>query len=193
MAKYKFGRELPEVEMSGESDRCSGIQLINAFEKAVYYFMENHLMDEMTGGCCNLSSQFVVGKTGFDIESESACIEIKVFMLSSDKRHNCLQERLHQRIKQSIEYVNSFSALLGEKRKILLVIGQEGICKEIGGLTNREAIMSLIRTVDTELELWVAEMKFEPTDGITLLSCRNIDNILLNEQYLQEGGEKSNG
>lgn len=181
MAKYKFGRELPEVEMSGGSDRCSGIQLINALKKAVYYFMENHLMDELTGGCCNLSSQFTVGKTGFDIESESACIEIKVFMLSSDKRHNCLQARLHKSIKQSIEYGNSFSALPGEKRKILLVVGLEGICEEITGLTNREAVMSLIRTANMGLELWVAEMKFEPTDGITLLSCRNIDNILLNE------------
>lgn len=193
MAKYKFGRELPEVEMSGESDRCSGIRLINAFEKAVYYFMENHLMDEMTGGCCNLSRQFVIGKLGFDIESESVCIEIKVFMPSSDKGHGCLQARLHQSIKQSIEYGNSFSALPGEKRKILLVVGQEEICKEIRGLTNREAIMPLIRTANTRLELWVAEIKFEATDGITLLSCRNIDDILLNEQYLQEGGEKANG
>lgn len=182
MGKYKFRKSLQKPELSG---KCS-LQLCNQllFEQAVCCFIKKHQMDAMTEGHNIISGKFVAEKQRFDVETEGVCIEIKTFIPTSNKGQSYIQERLRQSIKQIIGYDNS---LPSEKRKILLVVGQEGIYKEIRGLTSREAIMSLIRTANMGLELWVAETKFEPTDGITLLSCRNINNILLNEQYLQEG------
>ena len=188
MRKYKFDKKLQKPVLSGKDSRQTGNQLL--VENAVCYFIKNHQMDAMTGGYNIISGQFVTGKQRFDVETEDVCIEIKTFILPSDKGYGYIQERFRQSIKHIIGYGNS---LLRDKRKILLVVGQEGICKEIRGMTNREAIMSLIRSANMGLELWIAEIKFEPTDGITLLSFRNIDNILLNGQYLQKGGEKANG
>lgn len=175
MAKYKFGRELQDVKMSGETDRRTDIRLINAIEKAVYYFMGNHLMDEMTKGC-NISKQFFVRKTEFDFETDCACIEIKSFMTPSDKKNDYIQERFCQGIKRGIEHGNSSVALSGEKRKILLVIGHKGIYKEIRWLLNQEVIKSLRKAVGMGLELWAAEMEFELGNGIELLSYKNVAN-----------------
>lgn len=171
MEKYKFRKSLHEPELSGKYS----LQLCNQLllEQAVCCFIKKHQMDAMTEGHNIISGQFVVEKQRFDIETEDACIEIKTFIPPSNKGQGYIQESLWQSIKQIVGYGNS---LPRDKRKILFVVGQKGISKAIGKLTNQEMLKSLQKAVGMGMELWVAEVDLKPGDSIEFLWYKNVTN-----------------
>ncbi len=173
MGKYKFGNELQEPALSGKGSHQICNQLL--FEDAVWFFVNNHQMDEMIGDCKNLRRQADMVHRGFDFESKELCIEMKVFIPHSNVEYGSLKKRFQQSMKQVIGYVTDSSGLdVGGKRIILFWVGRKGISKEIKRIINKEIAELLNRATDMEVELWVAEMKLELSDGIELLSYKNI-------------------
>lgn len=178
MEEYKFGRELQEPALSGKGSHQRCNQLL--FEDAVWFFINNHQMDEMIGDCENLKRQTGMIHRGFDFESKELCIELKVFIPQSNRDKSSLCRRFRQSIEQVIKYVTDYSDWDAEgKRIILFWIGLQGIRQEIKKLINNEITELLNRATDMGMELWVAEMELKLPDGIKLLSYKNITNDIL--------------
>lgn len=136
MEEYKFGKELQELALSGKGSQQICNQLM--FEDAVWFFMNNHQMDEMIGDCENLKRQTDIVHSGFDFESEELCIEMKVFIQQSNRDKSSLCRRFRQSIEQVIRYVTDYSDWDAEdKRIILFMVGRSGINEEIKKLISK--------------------------------------------------------
>lgn len=178
MEEYKFGKELQELALSGKGSQQICNQLL--FEDAVWFFMNNHQMDEMIGDCENLKRQTGMIHRGFDFESKELCIEIKVFIQQSNRDKGSLWRRFWQSIEQVIRYVTDSSDWDAEdKRIILFMVGRSGISEEIKKLIGKGNGRLLKKATGMGMELWVAEMELKLPDGIKLLSYKNITNDIL--------------
>lgn len=161
-------------ELFGKDGKYLSSRLL--YEWAVFHFIENHQMNEITGGSTIISRQGIAGIQGYDFETENALIEIKGFM-ASDQWQGCMKERFHQIIRQIAEHGNSFVALPSNKRKILLVVGQKGISKETREVVNQESIILSEKVCGMGVELWVAEIQFS-AEGISLQAYQNVESMI---------------
>lgn len=175
MEKYKFRKSLHESELLGKHS----LQLCNQllFEDAACFFMNNHQMDEMIGNSGNLRRNTDMVCRGFDFASEELCMEMKIFMPQSNMGYGRLKQKFRQIIKQMAGYLDgSLSLDIKGKRMLLLVVGRQGISKDIKTLISRESGSLLKRVAGMGMELWVAEVELESGAGMELLSYENMTN-----------------
>jgi len=175
MEKYKFRKSLHEPELLGKHS----LQLCNQllFEDVVCFFINNHQIDEMVGNSGNLRRNTNMVCREFDFVSEELCMEIKVFMPQFNVGYGRLKQKFGQIIKQMAGYLDgSLSLDIKGKRILLLVVGRQGIGKDIKTLISRKSGNLLKRVAGMGMELWVAEVELESGAGIELLSYENMTN-----------------
>lgn len=175
MEKYKFRKSLHEPGLLGKHS----LQLCNQllFEYVVCFFMNDHQMDEMVGNSGNLRRNIDMVCRGFDFASEELCMEIKVFMPQFNVGYGRQKQKFRQIIEQMAGYLDgSLSLDIKGKRILLLVVGRQGISKDIKTLISRENGSLLKRVAGMGMELWVAEVELESGDGMELLSYENMIN-----------------
>ena len=173
MGKSKFGKVLQESALSenGSQQMCNHL----AFEEAVWHFITNHQMDEMIGDSEDLRRQTDMVHRGFDFKSEELCIEMKVFLSKQNAKYGGLRKRFRHSVEQMISCISGFSeAGTDGKRIILLVVGQQGIGKDIRTLISRESGSLLKKAVDMGMEFWVVDVEAESVAGMELLSYENL-------------------
>lgn len=174
MGKSKFGKASQKSALSedGSQQICNQLML----EEAVWHFIINHQMDEMIGDSLNLlRRQIAIIHKGFDFASKELCMEMKIFMLQPNAGYSSLRRKFRQSITQMIGYISASSEICKDgRRMIFLLVGRQGIGKDIRILISRKSGSLLKKAVDMGMELWVAEVETEA--GMELLSYENMTN-----------------
>lgn len=153
------------------------------FEQAVGFFLANHHMEELAGGCIasrKIESReeegpdFILGDAWIEINVPDAILnaagngwmQVKSLMLTDGKA---------ERYRDMVSGMED-----GNKRFILLTVFQHGLNDRMKGFLCRE--LSRLFGVDMleTTEFWVADLKLEP-DGITLVSYQNVTGRVLLE------------
>ncbi len=134
-------------------------------------------MEDMVKDYGNISRLTDTRDSGFDFETKSAYIEMKVTVPVTDGTDTCIWRGFHQAVKQMVGLSNNFVVREKSKRIILLAICQHGT-SHIQAMANGKTREELAKAVSRGIELWGAETKTEE-DGISLLEYWNYTDKIL--------------
>lgn len=149
-------------------------------EKAMEYFLENHHMDNMLGGCEYVArmTTATAGKCRPDFQAGNAWVEMRILKRNADRSQGVDGYSIASSIRQVEKYCRQLSAMkeTGKRMILLLVCQADGEEKQISfyGKTNAE----IKQAVENGIEIWTAEMQID-TDGISLLSCNDITDKIM--------------
>lgn len=150
-------------------------------EDAVGYFLASHHMEEMVSGSMvsrkiesreGAGPDFILGDAYIEINVPDAILnaagngwmQVKSLMLTDGK---------------AVRYRDMVSGMEnGNKRFILLTVFQHGLNDKMKGFLCRELSRLFGADLQENTEFWVIDLRLEP-DGITLLSCQNITDMVL--------------
>ena len=155
----------------------------HSFWQAVGFFLANHHMEELAGGCIasrkiesreGAGPDFILGDAWIELNVPDAILnaagdgwlQVKSLMLTDGK---------------AVRYRDMVSRMENENKKfILLTVFQHGLNDRMKGFLCRELSRLFGADMLETTEFWVADLKLE-TDGITLVSCQNVTGMVLLE------------
>ena len=172
MAKYLCDRGVGE----GRPKKTGAFMM----EKAVGFFLENHMLGEMVKADGLIKNCPVLKRVRADYVAGDTCIEVKVL----ERCKKMIGEDRSAPAQSVLRSIASFERGRGNlealqehfERVILLIVCEEGALERTGMVSLGEELKRGFKeSMDNGLEIWISEVKLEE-DGITLLSYQNIAN-----------------